>query len=262
HRSRRDAHGRERASQLPDRRHHPRARRRNEAGGRVTRAAHAKAAQPFGAPLAVRAGLAAGVFLRFGDQLLDFLPALVSDLLVEVRAVLFLDDLAAFLADRLVEFRAVPLARGLPAFSPDLFVESRTVPVANGVAALFSRFTNRHLAFDLLGPCLRRRRFFRVGHTSAACFRRAFQLLTAFGADLFVERRAVLALRGLAAFPSNRFVELGSVLRFDAIAAAFPGFSDAHPAAGSRHVLVGRHNGNRPPELSAHRSPRTQRKLG
>ena len=38
------------------------------------------------------------VLLRFGDQLLDFLTALVADLLVEIRTVTLLHDLAAAFA--------------------------------------------------------------------------------------------------------------------------------------------------------------------
>src|SRR6202012_1322486 len=113
---------------------------------------------------------------------------------LEGRTVLFLDDLAAFLTDRLVELRTVALARRLSALASNLFVESRAVAVAHGVAAFFAGFTYRHLSVDRLRLRLHHA-LLRVGHDgSAGRFRRAFQLLAAFGADLFVERRPVLAL--------------------------------------------------------------------
>src|SRR5665213_240679 len=202
------------------------------------------------------------VLLRFGDQLLDFLTAFVSDLLVEIRTITFLHDPAAFLADRFVELRTVPLARRLTTLAPDLFVKPRAVPVTNGIAAFFTGLTHRHLAVDFFRP-----RFgcglLGVGHASAGRFRRALQLLSALCADLFIERRAVLALRRLAAFAADGFVELAPILGLDSIAAALPGLANAHSAARRRrHVVVGRRIIKKPPELSAHRLSCTRRQLG
>src|SRR3984893_2537526 len=164
-----------------------------------------------------RLGLLGGfrrVLLGLGDQLLDLLTALVADLLVKVRAVLFFDDLAAFLADRLVEFGPVTLARRLTPLAADLLVKSRPVAVADRVSAFFTGLPYRHFAVDLvrLRRCLR---LLGVGHASAGRFSCALELLSTLSADFLVERRAVLALRRLAALAADRFVELGAVLRLD-----------------------------------------------
>src|SRR5580704_17814655 len=90
--------------------------------------------------------LRAQLLFCFGDQLLDFLAALMPDLFVKIRAVLFFDDLAAFLPDGLVELDAVTVARGFSALATDVLIKRRAVAVAYGVAALLAGLAHGHLA--------------------------------------------------------------------------------------------------------------------
>src|SRR5581483_971130 len=170
-----------------------------------------------------------------------------------IRSVLFLDDLAAFLADRLVELGAVAFARRLSALASDLFVEAGAIAIPYGVAAFFAGFSHRHFAVDFFRSHPRYGLLGITHDASADRFRRTFQLLAAFGADLFVESRSVLALRRLSAFAADGFIELRAVLGFHPIAAAFAGLADTHPTAGRRGPVVVCHTSIRPPELSAHR---------
>src|SRR5271165_1307732 len=85
-------------------------------------------------------------FLSLGDQFLNLLAALMADLLIKVRTVLFLDDFAAFLADGLIELDAVTVARCLSALSTDVFIERRAITVADGIAAFFACLSDGHLS--------------------------------------------------------------------------------------------------------------------
>ena len=60
----------------------------------------------------------------------------MSDLLVELRTILFFDDLAAFLSDRFVELHTVALTRRLAALAPDFLIETRAVAIPHRIAAL------------------------------------------------------------------------------------------------------------------------------
>src|SRR5450631_1845796 len=167
---------------------------------------------------------------RISDQLLDLLPALVADLLVEIRAVLFLDDAPAFLPNRFVELRTVTLARGLAALAADRFIEAGAVAIADGVAALFASFPDGHLALNL-GNFRRFGRFCCFRHwLLRAIYGGAFHLLTTFLTDLLIRRWTILGFGGLAAFAADRFVELRAVFRFHAVAATFTGLANAHTA--------------------------------
>src|SRR5580704_17772001 len=83
---------------------------------------------------------------RDHGQLLDSLAALMPDLFVKIRAVLFFDDLAAFLPDGLVELDAVTVARGFSALATDVLIKRRAVAVAYGIAALLAGLAHGHLA--------------------------------------------------------------------------------------------------------------------
>ena len=63
------------------------------------------------------------IFFASAISCLTFWP-LVTDLFVEVAAVLFLDDAAAFLTDLFVELRAVTVAGRLTALTADVLVEA------------------------------------------------------------------------------------------------------------------------------------------
>ncbi len=67
----------------------------------TTRFTWAKSAAEFQSTTDARllAALFAEFLLGFGDELFDFLAALMPDLFVKIRPVFFLDDLAAFLTD-------------------------------------------------------------------------------------------------------------------------------------------------------------------
>src|SRR5881397_2366524 len=99
-----------------------------------------------------------------GDELGDFLSALLPDLFevlvsvllgnrvatdlsdatVEARTVELLHLLAALLSDLLVEVGAVALRGRLTALLADLLVELRAVPLRGRCAAAATRFGNRH----------------------------------------------------------------------------------------------------------------------
>src|SRR5579872_1583213 len=98
-----------------------RSRRKRDGSRHVRRSAPPHSARCM-SPLGL--GLSLERLLRFGDQLLDFLTAFVSDFFIEIRAVLVLDDFAAFLTDRFVEFCTMTFARYLSTFATNLFVEA------------------------------------------------------------------------------------------------------------------------------------------
>src|SRR3989441_4558569 len=80
------------------------------------------------------------------DQLADLLPALVTDLGVELRTACGPDRLAALLADLLVEL--VPALRldGLAALAADLLIERAAALLGHLHSALAARLGNRHSA--------------------------------------------------------------------------------------------------------------------
>src|SRR5579863_9641269 len=99
------------------------------------------------------------------------------------------------------------IARSLTALTADFFIERRAIAIAHRVAAFFAGFAygdiSRIACFFV--AVLFISHYYRL--------RLAFGLLPTFLTDFFVECRAVLGLRGLAAFAPDLLVELGSVFR-------------------------------------------------
>src|SRR5579862_2891219 len=88
--------------------------------------------------------------LSLFDELLDFLPTLLSYAFVEVRPIAVSRGFAAFLAtllaNLLVKLVSVGLFRCQAALAADLFVELSAVLSFNGLAAFLAGFSDRHSA--------------------------------------------------------------------------------------------------------------------
>src|SRR6185436_7418160 len=88
--------------------------------------------------------------LAFLDELLDLLPTLAADLLVEVGTPLRLDPLATLAADLLVERPSTLRFHGRAALAADGLVELAAALVAHGLAALSTRLGHRHASLVVL----------------------------------------------------------------------------------------------------------------
>src|ERR1700736_1092677 len=98
-------------------------------------------------------GLGRGLLALF-DQSFDLLAALLTDRLVELRAVAVARCLAALLAallaDGFVERVAMGFLGGLAALAPDHLIELGPIFFLDGLAAFLTGFTDAHAASGLL----------------------------------------------------------------------------------------------------------------
>src|SRR5262249_41507256 len=176
------------------------------------------------------------------DELADFLSALPSDLLIELRPVLVPDrlaalpspELAAFAADLLVEPDAPLVADALAALPaglgdrhPALSVAASLDHAISPAALLLRRLVRHHFATRRRRPVF----LFRLGRRLLAFLDQRADPVPALLADLLVERRPAFGLHRLAALLADLLVEAGAALGLHGVAALLADLLVERPAA-------------------------------